>query len=549
LNTKPERPDLEQALTVLRHRWWVIVLVAVLAAAASFAFSEHQTKQYTATSSVLFQNPQLSQQASGLQVTVLSPAEDPSIMATNIQLLSQQSGGAASTAQIIGHGLTGAAVSGAISVSQVGQTSVANLSATTTSPSLSAAIANAYVAQFISAQQIQQRASVQQALDLVERQIAGLSTEQLAGTDGQALVDRAESLRILANLQDGGAQVVTRAVPPSAPSSPKVGRNTALGLLLGLLIGVSLAFLLERFDRRIKTVEDLSAIYRLPLLAAVPQSESYARSSGAVPGGQQGEQEVFRLLRAYLRYFNVDREVRSLVVASAAPRDGKTTVARNLAHAAQETGTKTLLVDADLRRPDMARAYGVGAAPGLSEVLTGSAQAREAIRSIPIATRVNGKTAEVTLDVLVAGHPPPNPAELIESQAMADILSWATEHYELVVIDTPPLSVVSDAIPLLPKVDGVVIVSQVGKNTRDAAEFLRERLVGINAPLLGVVANCVKGKGRGDYGYGYGYYGADRRTTELEQHTTAMARTTTVRARTADPRVHHPGERRGSKKP
>ena len=454
-------------------------------------------------------------------------------MATNVQLLTQQSGGAASTAHIVGHGLTASAVSQAISVSQVGQTSVADVSVTSTSPSLAAAIANTYVAQFISGQQTQQRASVHEALDLVQHQIAALSTEQLAGTDGQALVDRAESLQILASLQDGGAQVVTRAKAPSAPSSPKVLRNTVLGLLLGLLIGVSLAFLLERFDRRIKTVEDLEAIYRLPLLAAVPNNESYATSSDAALGGQHGEQEVFRLLRAYLRYFNVDREVRSLVVASAAPRDGKTTVARNLAHAAQETGTKTLLIDADLRRPDMAACYGVSAAPGLSEVLTGSAQAREAIRSIPIASRVNGKTAEVTLDVLVAGHPPPNPAELIESQAMAEIISWGAEHYELLVIDTAPLSVVSDAIPLLPKVDGVVIVSQIGKNTRDAAGFLRERLVGINAPLLGVVANRVKGKGRAGYGHGYGYYGADRHTTELEQHATAMARTATAMARTA----------------
>ena len=197
--------------------------------------------------------------------------------------------------------------------------------------------------------------------------------------------------------------------------------------------------------------------------------------------------------------------MRCLLVASAAPGDGKTTVARNLAHAAQETGTKTLLIDADLRRPDMAAHYGVHAAPGLSELLIGTVQAHEAIRSIPISTRVNGKTTEVALDVLVAGHPPPNPAELIESRAMSLVMAWAKEQYELVVIDTPPLSVVSDAIPLLRIVDGVVLVSQIGKNTRDAAAFLRDRLMAMNAPLLGVVANGVRARSGGDYGYGYGY--------------------------------------------
>jgi capsular exopolysaccharide synthesis family protein len=235
----------------------------------------------------------------------------------------------------------------------------------------------------------------------------------------------------------------------------------------------------------------------------------YATAPRAADAGRHGGHEVFKLLRAYLRYFNVDREIRSLLVVSAAPGDGKTTVARNLAQAAQETGSKTLLIDADMRRPDLARYYDIGNSPGLSELLIGSVQALEAIQSIPIATRVNGKTAEVTLDVLGAGHAPPNPAELIDSHAMAEFLSWASEHYELVVIDTPPLSVVSDAIPLLRKVDGVVVVSQIGKNTRDAAAYLRDRLLGVNAPLLGVIANGVKAKGKDGYGYGYGYYGAD----------------------------------------
>ena len=158
-----------------------------------------------------------------------------------------------------------------------------------------------------------------------------------------------------------------------------------------------------------KMVDDIESTYRLPLLAAVPRSKSFVAPSNGKVGVNHGEQEVFRLLRAYLRYFNVDREVRCLVVASAAPGDGKTTVARNLAHAAQETGTKTLLIDADWRRPDMAAHYGVHAAPGLSELLIGTVQADDAIRSIPISTRVNGKTTEVALDVLVAGHPPPNP--------------------------------------------------------------------------------------------------------------------------------------------
>ncbi len=305
---------------------------------------------------------------------------------------------------------------------------------------------------------------------------------------------------------------------PGSPSSPRVTRNTLLGLVLGLLLGLGLAFLLERLDRRMKDVEDLEASYQVPLLAAVPRRKAYGLPPRAGALDQRADAEVFRLLRAYLRYFNVDRELRVLVVASAVPGEGKTTIAHNLAEAAQETGTKTLLIEADLRRPTLAGLYGLPAGPGLSDQLIGSVGIGEAIRSMPLATRVNGATSEVALDVLLAGHPPPNPAELIASNSMTDLLSWASEHYELVIIDTPPISVVSDAISLLPKADGVVLVSQLGKSTRDAAAFLRDRLSGVNAPVLGVVANCVSTKGKDGfrYGYGYGEYETNANGTSTE---------------------------------
>lgn len=501
--------DIERVLVVLRRRWWVVALLTVVVGGGAFAFSKIQHKKYTATTSVLFPNQELQQQASGLQVLPTSPNQDPQIMATNIEVLSNQSGVPQATASKVGHGLTAKDVSNAISVSQKGQTSIAEVSATSDDPKLAAAITNTYVRQFIKSQMAQQRASVAQALALVEKQIRGLSPQQLAGVNGQALLDRAESLRILATLQNGGAQIVSPAAVPTSPSSPQVTRNTGFGLVIGLLLGLTLVFLLERFDRRIKDVDELQAAYHLPLLAAVPQSRVYATAPQHANGTpDRGEREVFGLLRAYIRYFNVDRELRSLLVASAAPGDGKSTVARNLAQAAQESGTRTLLIEADLRRSDTARHYGVGPAPGLSELLVGTAEREEAIRSVPISTRVNGAKSEVSMDVLVAGNPPPNPSELIESHAMADLLAWATENYELVIIDTPPLAVVSDTVSLLGRVDGVLVVSQLGKNSRDAAAFLRDRLKDINAPLLGVVANGVKGPGKGGYAYShYGYYG------------------------------------------
>lgn len=505
MNAENEQLALERTLGVLRRRWWVILLATVLVAGATFAFSKVQRKQYTATASIQVLAGQQIDPTTGMPTGSSSSFTDPTVQATAIQLISRQPGVDEATARAIGHGLTPAGVSAAISVSQQTTTNIADVSATTGSPSLSREIANTFVSQYIAAQQAKARATLQQGLNLVDRQLAVMTALQRAGQAGQSLQNQAEALRIAMRLQNGGVQPVTSAVTPGAPSSPKVTRNTALGLIVGLLLGLGLAFLLERLDRRIKNVEELEVAYRLPLLAAVPQSGDFVAPPRLDAAGDSGHKEVFRLLRAYLRYFNVDRELRLLLVTSAVSGDGKTTVAHNLAEAAQETGTKTLLLETDLRRPDLARHYGLKAGPGLAEVLTGGATAQATVQSVPIASRVNGTRSQVSLDVLVAGHLPPNPAELLQSRAMGDLLAWASEHYGLVVIDTSPVAVVSDTMPLLTKVDGVVLVSQVGKSSRDAAAFLRERLAGVGAPLLGVVANAVRDKAARGYGYGYGY--------------------------------------------
>lgn len=544
--------SLERLVAVLRRRWWVIALTTLLVGVAAFVFSERQTKEYTATTSLVFQDQTVTQEAAGLQGSAPTSL-DPNLMATNVSLLTSQEGVAAATAQIVGHHLTAADVARSLSATQQGTTDIASLSATTPHPRLAAEIANTYAQQFIASQRSQQQATATQALDLVKRQIAALSPEQRSGLNGQNLLDREEALRVFAKLANGGAQITTVATVPSSPTSPKTNRNTALGLLLGLLLGIGIVYLFERLDRRMKNVEELSTTYQLPLLATVPRNKAYVRREAS--GAGYGDGEVFKLLRAYLRYFNVDRELKLLLVASAAPGDGKTTIAHNLAEAAQEMGTRTLLLEADLRRSCLAAHYGLTPAPGLSELLTGNADLGDAIRSVPIASRLNGsgtvkagtgrwsragtmrgeggsngpgdasstitlpprngpgpdREAELCLDVLVAGHHPPNPAELLQSHAMADLLEEVRDSYGLTVIDTPPLAVVADAMPLLQKVDGVILVSQLGKNTRDAARFLRERLRGVRAPLLGVVANGVKTKTTDGYGYGYEYgsYGSD----------------------------------------
>ena len=207
--------------------------------------------------------------------------------------------------------------------------------------------------------------------------------------------------------------------------------------------------------------------------------------------------------RVDIRHFNVDRELRVVVVVSATPGDGKTTVARNLATATAMVGSRVLLVEADLRRPMVARYFGIKPEPGLSEVLIGAESLESAVQRVEIAS---ARDMAAGLDVLVAGGIlPPSPPQVIQSQAMESLLQAARRSYELVVIDTPPLALLPDAFPLVSRADGVLVVSRLGRNRKDVARRLRETLASANAPVIGVVANGMK-RSRGRLqGYAYSY--------------------------------------------
>jgi capsular exopolysaccharide synthesis family protein len=507
MDTEQANLSIERVWGVLRRRAPWILLCFVLVAGAAFGFSRQQTKKYTATASLVFSNNQLAQQVAGLSVA--NSSNQQAVQNTNLKLV-ELGDMAEKTALRLGRGLTKERVRESLSISAQGESNIVNVAATATSPALAADVANTYTRQFVSEQQNSNHKYYASALALVEKQLRVLSPQEKASTAGLALQDRAQSLGTLAELKNGNVQVAQEATVPTSPSSPKTARNTALGAVLGLLLGLGVALLLERFDRRIREPKDLEAVYGLPLLGVVPESTALSREAKSKKNGNavlpSSEAEAFQLIRAHLRYFNVDRELRTLLVASAAPGDGKTTVARHLASAAARMGSRVLLLECDLRRPTIARALDVQSGPGLADVLIGAIPLNEAIQTVGLnSPSAAGK--ERALDVLVAGAAlPPNPGELIESHAMETVLERAKSQYDLVVIDTPPLTAVSDAFPLLSKVDGVVIVGRVGRNRRDVAQHLHETLAGAGAPLLGVVANGFKAGRLGAYGgYGYSY--------------------------------------------
>jgi succinoglycan biosynthesis transport protein ExoP len=487
---------------MLRRRAPLVLLCIVIVAASAYAFAKSETPSYTASASLLFSNNQLGAVATGLTpvyVPITQAQQD-----TNVRLV-ELGDVASQTAAALGPHWRAGQVKGSVSAVPDSDTSIVTLTATARTAALAQKIANTYSKVFVSEQLSQSQAQLNSAVALVNAQYKALTPQERSQPTGLALADRAQSLALLAKLQTGNVSVAGQAGLPSSASSPKVTRDAALGGILGLLIGLALALLLERTDRRIRDVSELEAIYELPLLATVPERAQYTVVRALGGKGAAAPllyDEVFNLLRSHLRHFAVDRDIRTLLVISAGPGEGKTTVSYNLAKASAALGSRVLLIEGDLRRRSMIESVVGRVDPGLSGVLIGDVTMEFATHTIEIAPGVS-------LDVLASGEiPPPNPGELIESQAMESLLQEARASYDLVIVDTPPLTLIADAVPLVTKVDGVIVVGRVGKSRREAARALRQQLTRLRAPVLGIVANGVRRSAattyRGGYNYAYG---------------------------------------------
>jgi succinoglycan biosynthesis transport protein ExoP len=498
--------DLLQAFAIARRQLLVIAGCAAIAAGAMLIYSLLQPKEYTAQANLLFRDPGFDQRVFG--VPSFQVNNDPAREAeTNVRLVGLEVV-AARTARRLGHHLTPAAVKSRISVDNKGNSDVVAVSATDRDPSFAAKLANAFAETYIDFRRGADRAKIAQARDLVRQDLAHLPATEQASKEGQALRSQISNLATLEALQTGNAELVQRGNVPTSPSSPKTVRNTILMLIFGLMGGFVVAVFRERHDRRLRSPEDLTASFDLPVLGLVPESDALEIAEDGSPGELPfAEREAFRLIRTRLRYFNIDREIRTVLVTSPSSSDGKTTVAWNLAVTAASAGVKTLIIEADFHRASFAQRGGLSPIPGLAELLTHQTPLAQVRQQAVMngAAPAEGAIEKRALDVIVAGASPPNPTELMESHEMARLLQELRAEYDLVVIDTPPIAVLAEAIPLMKLVDGVIVIGRLGKTTRDDALELSDHLKQLDAPTLGVVANRAR-RGR-RYGYGYGYYG------------------------------------------
>jgi len=329
----------------------------------------------------------------------------------------------------------------------------------------------------------------------------------------EGLLEKLKEAGVTAGLRSNNFRIINAARVPSSPSEPNIPRNLSFALVLGVISGIGLAFMLENMDNTVRTPEQAQSISGLPSLGMIPLgSKSVHGASGKrlalTPAKEVVETvtqirpqsqmaESYRALRTSLLLSNLGAPPKVIMVTSARPQEGKTTTSINTAIVLAQKGVRVLLVDADLRRPSVHKALGMGPRSGLSNVLTGSATLQQTITTSPILPN---------LLIIPAGTPPPNPAELLASSNMRDLIAELRQQFDHIVIDTPPTLSVTDAVVLSPRADATILVIRSGHTTKQALRRARDILTQVNAHVAGVLLNAVDLTSP-DYYYYYEYQG------------------------------------------
>jgi non-specific protein-tyrosine kinase len=514
----PERGfDIRDYLNVLRRRKAIVIVAVGVTVGVAVFSSVLQTPIYAAQARVLL----TSDPNESLFGPSNNSSSDPQRAAeTEVEVVES-----APVAQAVQKAIGSAP---GVSPSVVTNTNVLAIKARNTSAATAAKIANAYANAYVDVKRKQRvddllatSSQVQSKIDDIGKQISTLDGEaataspsQLADINQQrdALFSQQATFRqTLAQLQvetataSGGAQLVTPAVASGSPVEPKPIRSLALALILGLVLGIAVALGVEYLDDSIKSMDDLErAGDGTPVIAVIPRfGEARERGSALVTRSRQtsAAAEAFRSLRTSVQFMGLDAPMRIVQVTSPNAAEGKTTTVANLGVAIAGTGTRVVIIDFDLRRPRLHEIFELNNDKGFTSVLLGQVDLNDALREIP---GTHGMAR-----VLTSGPLPPNPSELLSSPRVQKLIDEVAERVDVVVLDTPPVLPVTDALVVSRCVDAVLLVTAAGTTTRRVAQRAVELLRQVGAPLRGLVLNRASDKFGYGYGYGYGYGAGD----------------------------------------
>jgi polysaccharide biosynthesis transport protein len=508
--------ELIEYLNPLRRWWWLLILGTALAVGAAYVALRQQPVYYEARTTLMIGRTLANPNPNYGEINLIGQ------LANTYVDLARRSPVRKATMERLGINRLPS-----YSVHLVRNTQLLEINVSAQDPRLAQAVADALAETLVAQSPTESNSEVQLRQGFVKQelndletgitatreQIARIETEltrmlsardiaeaqaQIGALQGKLSNLQANYAALLSNTEQGATNtltVVERADLPAVPTATGKTKTLATVAALGFMLSAATAYLLSYLDNTLKTPEEVKRQLGLPALAAVPDAGD-SDILVMLPGHHNAASEAYRLLRTNLQFAAVDRPLRTLVVTSSAPSEGKSVTTANLAMALAQGGQQVVVVDADLHRPTVHRIFGLPNNVGLtSALLNGHSEPEELLEA----------TSDPRLRVLTSGPIPPNPTELVGSARMREVLSALVDIADIVLIDTPPVLILADAPVLAGVVDGMLLVVEAGGTRRDAALKSIETLKAVGARLVGVVLNRVPLKGGGSYYY-YDYY-------------------------------------------
>ena len=482
---------------VVWRRKWLVIIPTVLTALVAATLSLAQTPMYRASADVLVRLPPT---ASSLGAT--GAVMSPRLVENELETAS----GSALKTEVratVGNEPT-------LSVSLSEGSDVFTFTATSSDANAAAFAANTYAEQYIELQATSLIDEYAARTVVLEAQLEAIDAGEVDESRRTEYQRELENLVVSTQLaRTSGAMLIDAATPPGTPYEPNTLRTVTLALVVGLLLGLGAAFLVDYLDTSLKDEDDLIRASGYPNLAVIPELKGWKEGTAHVVTREEpfsASAEAYRHLRTAVRFMALDRQLQIVQVTSPRPGDGKTTTASNLAVAAARSGQRVVLIDCDLRKPQIHNFFSLPNEAGFTSVLLGET-------TLPkVAQQVSG---EGNLLVVTSGPLPPDPSELLAGESVQRTLGSLGDSVDLVVLDSPPVLPVSDPLVLASFADGVILVASAeSTDTRQVTRAV-DRLLQVDAPLLGTVLNGFDPKDADKYTYGY-TTPADEETGEQE---------------------------------
>ena len=510
-------PTALRAVRILKRGWWIILLTTVAVAGAAFYQASRQEALYSASAQVLLKYQNLASGLTGIQ-DLSTVYQDPQRVAqtqTQIAMSPDVANRVVETARI--PGLTPGSFLGSANVTAATDSDILNFNITYGDAETAAKLATIHAKEFIQHRRELDTASIVAARKELRGRIEELDRTGFRGSPLVArLVENEQALRTMEALQTANASLL-RPASGAAQIQPRTKRAVVLGVMLGLMLGIGLAFARDALDTRVRSAAEIGDRLQTTLLARIaapPRALRRRNRLVMIASPHSAQAEAFRMLRANLEFVNLDRGARSIMVTSALEKEGKSTTVANLAVALARAGKKVALVDLDLRRPAIATFFALPySLPGVTNIAVGSSTLEQALVEVtrmPSADIVdmthadgNGVGSNLSggvLKVLVSGRIPPNPGEIVQAKRLTAALEQLTRSFDFVLIDTPPLLSVGDAMALSTHVDAMITVTRLRMVRRAVLSELARTLETCATIKLGVVVTGAET----EPGYGYG---------------------------------------------